>query len=962
MDGNNNKDSYQLSDIKVSHGTPQPPRDSKRNPGHGKEEPRSTDVAPVSAAATGTTAAVPEPRPADVRPRLTREQRIKRARKKRGVVEVEEGEEHGESALDTNKVKDLRAKLTELNVDKNVGLSAAEAQKRLTEHGPNELIEKKQRPWLQFLSFMWNPLSWAMEIAAIISICLLDYLDFGLIVALLLLNATIGFWEEHNAGNAIAALKEKLAIEASVLRDGAWKTVHVRELVPGDIVGLKGGDVIGADLKVVKQNNAKLDQSAITGESLPVDKEVGDDCYSGSALKQGEITGLVVSTGKDTFFGKAAGLIEEAHQPGHFQIVLRYIGWFCIIFITIFFMIELLVQFIARDKRCNGINDCETLGNAVVLIVGGIPVAMPTVLSVTMAIGAAKLAKKSAIVSRLTAVEELAGMDILCSDKTGTLTKNELTLDEPYCLDGFDSNKVILDACLASRKDNPDAIDDCMHKSIKTPELLKDYEELDFVPFNAEIKRSEAKLKYLKDGSIVRVTKGAPQVILELCKKDQDTIDEVNDVIDEFAERGFRSLGVARFDDHQNEWIFEGMIPLNDPPRHDTKETIETARAKGIIVKMITGDQDAIAKEVAARIGMGTKIVNLKNLSPQDKGALGDIIDNADGFAQVLPEDKYQIVRQLQKKKHIVGMTGDGANDAAAIKIADIGIAVAGATPAARAAADIVLLSPGLSVITDAIITSRVIFQRMRSYSLYAVSVTIRIVLVFFILTVGWDFYFPTVLIVILAIANDGSMLTIAKDKVSPSETPDKWKLGHLFIEAFVVGAYLVGCTLVLFALVHHSSTFIGWFNLRTLNQNELRGLVFLNISITGMASIFIFRTRRFFWSKPRPGYFLMGAFVFSQIVNTLIAVYGFDGYPGKGRGLEGMGWGYALLVWVWSLLWLLPLDLIKISTLWVLNRDWHPFKRKNFLERHILFDALNARPYIQAVIQDELRRGNTSK
>jgi len=377
------------------------------------------------------------PGTAPARLKLTRIERIKRARRKRGVFEEEEtvGTD-GKSAsahpgATSAQAVLLTQLLADLNVQKDKGLSDGEAKSRLESYGPNEISEKRVHPILQFLAFMWNPLSWAMEIAAIISIIVADYLDFGLILALLILNSAIGFWEEHNAGNAIAALKEQLAIEATVLRDGAWKNIPVKELVPGDIVSMKGGDVIGSDMKVLRVKDAKVDQSAITGESLPVEKQIGEDCYSGSALKQGELTCIVITTGSNTFFGKAAKLIEGSTQPGHFQLVLRTIGWFCITFIAIFFTIELLVQFIARDKPCPSVSDCDTLGNATVLIVGGIPIAMPTVLSVTMAIGAAKLAKKDAIVSRLTAVEELAGMDILCSDKTGTLTKNELRLMSP---------------------------------------------------------------------------------------------------------------------------------------------------------------------------------------------------------------------------------------------------------------------------------------------------------------------------------------------------------------------------------------------------------------------------------------------------------------------------------------------------------------------------------------------------
>jgi len=355
---------------------------------------------------------------------------------------------------------------------------------------------------------------------------------------------------------------------------------------------------------------------------------------------------------------------------------------------------------------------------------------------------------------------------------------------------------------------------------------------------------------------------------------------------------------------------------MSDPPRHDTKETVENVIKNGIMVKMITGDQRAIGREVARRIGMGTNIYNAKKLPRKEDSTpeTDKLIEQADGFAQVLPEDKFNIVRTLQRLGHTVGMTGDGVNDAPALKRADIGIAVSGATSAARAASDIVLLSPGLGVISAAILGSRVIFQRMRSYSTYAISVTVRLVLTFFLLTAIWDFLYPTLIIVILAITNDGTILTISRDRVKPSPKPDRWNLFQIFGTSIVIGSYLTCSTIILFLLSNDTRAFNNWFSLHRLGDEQLRAIIYLNISITGFLSLFFIRTTKWFW-EIRPDWFLLGALVVSQTAATFLSVYGLAGYPHQDRGFRGCGWGWALFVWIWSLIWLAPMDFIKFGS-----------------------------------------------
>src|SRR5271169_326132 len=576
------------------------------------------------------------------------------------------------------------------------GLTQVEARKRLTQYGLNEIEEKKTNELLKFLSYFWGPIPWMIEAAVILSAAARHWPDFGIILILLLANALVGFWEEHQAGNAIAALKATLAIKARVKRDGKWMTPPARELVPGDIIRVRLGDIVPADARLLAGDPVEVDQSALTGESLPATRKPGEAVFSGSILRQGEIDAMVYATGQNTYFGKTAQLVQEAHTVSHFQRAVLKIGDYLII------LAVALVAIIIAVAIFRGDHILTTLAFALVLLVAAIPVAMPTVLSVTMAVGARLLSKKEAIVTRLSAIEELAGVDILCSDKTGTLTENKLTMGDPFTVNNIPGDQVILWAALASRAEDKDTIDLAVISGVKDDKVLKSYQILHFQPFDPVHKRTEATVKG-GDGKQFYVAKGAPQVILQMATKVAEVKPAVEKAVNEFAARGFRSLGVARAD-QDDKWQFVGVLPMSDPPREQAKATIASAVQMGVKVKMVTGDQLAIAKEMSRQLGMGTNILDATVLRDKQRTAeTAASIEKADGFAQVFPEDKYNIVDVLQKHGHIVGMTGDGVNDAPALKQANCGIAVSGATDAARAAASIVLLAPGLSVIIDAI-------------------------------------------------------------------------------------------------------------------------------------------------------------------------------------------------------------------------------------------------------------------
>ena len=488
------------------------------------------------------------------------------------------------------------------------GLSQAEAEKRLTQYGANEIEEKKINPFLKFLTYFWGPIPWMIEVAVILSAVARHWPDFFIILVLLLANSVVGFWEERQAGNAIAALKAKLAIKARVNRDVKWITPASRELVPGDIIRLRLGDIVPADARLLDGDSVEVDQSALTGESLPATRKPGEAVFSGSIIRQGEISALVYGTGANTYFGKTAQLVQEAHTVSHFQKAVLKIGNYLIILAVALVAVIITVAIIRGDAILT------TLQFALVLTVAAIPVAMPTVLSVTMAVGARLLAKKKAIVSKLVAIEELAGVDMLCADKTGTLTQNKLTLGDPFSVNNIPAEQVILYGALASREENNDTIDLAVIGGLKENQVLKDYQMIHFQPFDAVHKRTEVTVKG-KDGKEFKVTKGAPQVILALSANIGQVKTTVDKAVNEFAVRGFRSLGVAKTED-DGQWQFLGVLPLFDPPREDAKETIATALAMGVKIKMVTGDALAIAQETAKKLDMGTNIL--------DAGGLGD--------------------------------------------------------------------------------------------------------------------------------------------------------------------------------------------------------------------------------------------------------------------------------------------------------------------------------------------------
>ncbi|KAJ7804066.1 hypothetical protein B0H14DRAFT_2886004 [Mycena olivaceomarginata] len=797
-----------------------------------------------------------------------------------------------------------------LQCDEN-GLSPDEAVRRLELFGPNKLESEEQNPFLQFLSFMWNPLSWVMEAAALVAIALSngegrapDWQDFVGIVLLLFINSAIGFYEERGAGNAVKALMDSLAPKAKVKRSGSWSEIESADLVPGDMVSFKIGDIVPADCRLTEAINVSIDQAALTGESLPQSKKLGDQCFSGSTCKQGEAEGVVISTGANTFFGRAASLVgQDDDTTGHLQKILAQIGSFCLVAIGIFVIAEILVLYAGfRYSYRRGLDNIL------------------------------QLAKHKAIVTRITAIEELAGVTILCSDKTGTLTTNKLTIDRETILtySSFSADDVILLAAYASRTENQDAIDASVVQACGDPSRARaGIKLLDFKPFNPTDKRTEITYREEATGKLKRVTKGMTGSIIELCSRNrtEELEAKLEHDVEGYATRGLRALAVAYeeldgddFEAEGNGFELIGLLAIFDPPRSDTKQTIDDALALGVKVKMVTGDQLAIAKETGRRLGLGDHMYPAKVLkdgpAPGGKHAsLDEMIMDADGFAGVFPEHKYEIVKRLQGLGHLCAMTGDGANDAPALSRANVGIAVEGATDAARGAADIVLTEPGLSTIVHAIRGSRIIFQRMRNYSIYACAVTIRIVVCFAILAFAYKFDFPPFMILIIALLNDGTIMTLSVDRVLPSNTPDSWDLAEIFSYAVAYGLYLTLSTVAFVIIILETTFFQDKFGVSLAtspvqhNDPQLHMVVYLQVAIISQALIFVTRSHGFFFME-RPSSALLGAFCIAQLVSSIIAAYADWGFT-KIAGISG---GWIGIVWIWNIVWFVPLDWIKFA------------------------------------------------
>ncbi len=780
--------------------------------------------------------------------------------------------------------------------DFDQGLSSEEAARRLAQYGPNALEQKQVSILRRLLGYFWGPIPWMIEVAAILSALVQHWADFWIIMALLIFNAAVGFWQEYTAGNAVAALMKQLALKARVRRDSQWREIDAKQLAPGDIVRIRLGDVIPADVRLVDGDYLSVDQSALTGESLPVTLRTNDEAFSGTIVKQGEVLAEVTQTGANTRFGKTASLVEQAKTVSHFQKAVLTIGDY-LIYVSLALVAVLVIVQLHRHMPW-----LDLVQFALILTVASIPVAMPAVLSMTMAMGAMALSKHKAIVTRLESIEEMASMDVLCSDKTGTLTQNRLTLGKIELFQAKDEQEVLQAAALASREEDRDAIDEAVLEGVQNKDQLTSYRQTAFIPFDPVHKRTEATIQ-APDGATFQTAKGAPQIIMEMAELSDEMQTHAQQVVDAFAAQGYRALGVARKNSDAPGWTFLGILSLFDPPREDSAKTIAHTCAYGVNMKMVTGDNLAIARQISAKLGLGDNILRADALPIDGDGADHkasiDAVEQADGFAEVFPEHKFAIVKILQKRDHITGMTGDGVNDAPALKQADVGIAVSGATDAARAAADLVLTAPGLSVIVTAIEEARRIFERMSAYAIYRISETIRIMFFVVLAMVFFDFYpITAIMIILLAFFNDVPIMTIAYDHTGLEKKPVRWNMQQVITVATAMG--IVG----VFGSFGMLLIAMDWLH---LDVSQIQTYVFLKMAVAGHLVLFVARSKGHFWERPWPAPVMIWSAVVTKLAATLLAAYGFG-------LITPISWPEIALIWGYSFASAMLTDLVKVQ------------------------------------------------
>jgi H+-transporting ATPase len=796
------------------------------------------------------------------------------------------------------------------------GLTSTEAGARLTKFGRNELVEKEVSDLEKFLRFFWGPIAWMIEAAALLSLLMGHWADLTIILVLLFYNAISGFWQERKASDALAALKAGMAPKATALRDGEFSTIDAAEVVPGDVIRIKLGEVVPADVRFIDGEYISIDQAALTGESLPVSKKIGDEGYSGSIAKKGEMSAVVIATGNNTFFGRTASLVANAGGgASHSQKATTQIGDFLILTSVVLCVVLVgfeLYQDIVVAAEWQWADLADIARTVLVLLIASIPVAMPTVITVTNSLGAQALAKKKAIVSRLEAIEELAGVDILCSDKTGTLTKNILTLGDPTLFAAKSADELILAGALASEKGSEDAIDKAVSGGLKDLKTLDGYKVTKFVPFDPVGKRTEGQVTD-PQGKPFRYTKGAPQVIVALCKLDADTEARANKTVADLAAVGMRALGIAESADDGVTWSFLGILSMLDPPRDDSRETIEHAKEHGLQVKMVTGDDVAIGSQISGQLGMGTHLIAAADMFTKDMDMshlpepITANVEKADGFGRVFPEHKYAIVHALQDRGHVVAMTGDGVNDAPALKQADCGIAVSGATDAARAAAALILTAPGLSTVIDAIDESRRIFERIINYVLFRVAMTLDIMFVVVLATLFFGFSpLTAVMIILIALLDDVPIMTIAYDNTLLPKDPVRWHMRRLLFVSGFMGLMAVAQTFGLLLIGMEWLSNPEWQSWIQLTQEQLQTVIFLQIVAGGHLLLFVMRSRASIFTPPWPSMPLFLAIVGTQVLAVLIC--------GLGWFVPAIPWTIIGLVWVYMLVWMIGLDLVKLA------------------------------------------------
>jgi plasma-membrane proton-efflux P-type ATPase len=786
--------------------------------------------------------------------------------------------------------------LAALQVNPETGLTTNEADARRKEHGFNEVPIQKRHPIRMFLGKFWGLSAWMLELIMVLSAILQKYSDLAVVSALLVVNAVLSFMQEHRAAGVIETLRRRLQVSARVRREAKWQVIPARDLVPGDIVRLRPGDIIPADIKLL--NGAlSIDQSALTGESQDADKAPGDVLSSGAVVRQGEGNGVVMLTGAKTYFGRTTELVQLARPKLHIEVVVAKVVRWLFVIVGALLGVVIVLSLIRRAPLL------EMIPLMLVLFMSAVPVALPVMFTVSMAVGSKQLAKRGVLVTRLSAAEDAATMDVLCVDKTGTITMNQLAVTGVIPLEDATESDVLFDGALASKEANQDPIDLAFLAAAKERRIFEGapaVTPVSFTPFDAKNRRTEAVVE--QNGQRLRVMKGAVRTVAQACGLKPEAIERLEARVRASLLKGYRTLAVARGPESGIPSLV-GLVTFVDPPRQDAKPLIAALRGLGIAVKMLTGDALSVAKDIAQGVGLPNirRVADLKVVGAQAGNGVVDLLAGADGFAEVYPEDKYIVVQHLQAAGHVTGMTGDGVNDAPALRQAEVGIAVNTATDVAKGAASVVLTEPGLTNIVALVEQGRTIYQRILTWIINKISRTIlkaAFVAVAFVVT--GKFVVSAFAMLLLVFMTDFAKIALSTDRVRPSKKPETWNIGGFIAVSVALGVAMLAEALFLL--------WIGWlrFGLAT-NDSALYTFSFLTLLYFAAFSIVSARERRWFWAT-MPSKTLMAALVADVLIGTILT---FVGLP----GLMPLPWGQTLAVFGYAMVSCLVVnDTIKVA------------------------------------------------
>jgi plasma-membrane proton-efflux P-type ATPase len=753
--------------------------------------------------------------------------------------------------------------LLALHVDAGTGLTRADVDARRREHGYNEVTEQKSHPALAFLRKFWGISAWMLELIIVLSAVLGKFPDVIVVSVLLLVNAVLGFMQERRAAGVVESLRRRLQVNARTLRESSWQLVPARELVPGDILRVRSGDIVPADVKLLS-GTLSVDQSALTGESKDVGKSAGDVLSSGSVVRRGEGNGVVLLTGAKTYFGRTTELVQMARPKLHIEeVVSKVVRW-------LFAIVGTLLGVVMVVSLIQGVPLLEMVPLMLVLLMSAVPVALPVMFTVSMALGAKELARRGVLVTRLGASEDAATMDVLCVDKTGTITMNQLAVTGVIALGQASEAEVLLAGAGASQEANQDPIDlaflaEARHRQVF--DGLPPIKPISFAPFDATSRRTQAVIE--QEGQRVQVMKGAVRTVAAACGLEPPAIEALEARVSDSAAKGYRTLAVARGPESRAP-VLLGLVSLFDPPRADARQLIAELGDLGIQVKLLTGDGLAIAREIGQGVGLPDirRAAQMKDAGARIGNQPVDPLAGADGLAEIYPEDKYNVVKRLQASGHITGMTGDGVNDAPALRQAEVGIAVSSATDVAKAAASVVLTEAGLTNIVALVEQGRTIYQRVLTWIVNKISRTIlKAAFVAIAFLVTGKFVVSAFAMLLLVFMTDFAKISLATDRVRSSRRPETWKIGGFIMVSAVLGVAMVAETLLLLRLCWTS------FGLAS-DDHALHTFSFLLLLYFAAFSIVSARERRWFLST-LPSKTLMLALGVEVLFGTTLTLVG---------------------------------------------------------------------------------------